>query len=51
MQPFDPNEYYRPTDPAVAKFWSANTLANRRVRGDGPAYIKLGGASCTRAPT
>ena len=42
MQPFNPDEHYRPTDPAVTKYWATNTLANMRATGRGPAYIKLG---------
>ena len=43
MRPFDDDEHYRPTDPAVARFWAAKTLANLRTARRGPAYIKLGG--------
>ena len=43
MRPFEDETFYRPTDPAVAQFWAAKTLANMRLDGRGPSYLKLGG--------
>ena len=43
MRPFDSETYYRPTDPAVARFWAVKTLANMRATGRGPAFVKVGG--------
>ena len=43
MRPFTDETYYRPDDPAVARFWATKTLANMRAAKRGPAYVKLGG--------
>ena len=43
MRPFDVDLFYRPDDPALARFWAVKTLANLRSAGRGLAYLKIGG--------
>ena len=39
---FDPNSFYRPTDPKLAALAKPQTLRLWRCQGRGPAYLKLG---------
>lgn len=40
---FDPNHFYRASDPEMRRLAAPSTLAHWRLRGEGPAYTKLAG--------
>lgn len=42
-QRFDPERYYRTNDPALQIIATSAVMAQWRHRGEGPAYVKLGG--------
>lgn len=42
MHRFDPNRYYKTTDPELLLIATRGTLNQWRHRGEGPDYIKLG---------
>ena len=42
MQRFDPERYYRTTDPELKLIGTRGTLAQWRHRGQGPAYVRFG---------
>ena len=41
-QHFDPDSFYRPTDPKLAALAKPQTLRVWRCQNRGPAYLKLG---------
>ena len=42
MQRFDPDQYYRTVDPALAVIATRGTLAVWRHEGKGPRYVRFG---------
>ena len=42
MHRFDPNRYYKTTDPELLLIAKRGTLNQWRHRGEGPDYVKLG---------
>lgn len=42
MRRFDPDRYYRTTDPELALVATRGTLSQWRHRGEGPPYVKFG---------
>lgn len=42
MRRFDPNRYYRTTDPELAVLATRGTLSQWRHKGSGPAYVRFG---------
>ena len=42
MHRFDPDKYYRTTDPALALIATRGTLAQWRMLDKGPAFIRFG---------
>ena len=42
MHRFDPDRYYRTSDPALAIVATKQTLAQWRYLGRGPTYVRLG---------
>ncbi len=43
MKRFEPDRFYRPTDPEMRLIATAGTLAIWRHEGRGPGYVKMGG--------
>ena len=43
MRRFDPETYYRTNDPALLIIAKPSVMTQCRMRGEGPAYIKLSG--------
>ena len=39
---FDPDRYYRTTDPELAVIATRGTLSQWRHRGEGPSYLRFG---------
>ena len=42
MKRFDPDSYYRTTDPELALIGTRGTLSQWRHRGEGPPYLRFG---------
>ena len=42
MQPFEPERFYRASDPELRVIATAGTLNQWRFHGRGPAYVKFG---------
>ena len=42
MQRFEPDRYYRTTDPSLAMIATRGTMAQWRHRGEGPRYVRFG---------
>ena len=42
LRRFDPDRYYRPTDPEMAIFGAVSTLAQWRHAGQGPSFVRFG---------
>ena len=42
MRRFDPDRYYRTTDPELSVIATRGTLAQWRHRGEGPQYVRFG---------
>ena len=42
MRRFDPDRYFRTTDPELSVIATRGTLAQWRHRGEGPRYVRFG---------